>query len=121
MSVPQAITFPPAPTNLELRQNQAWNIGFSYCQNSDPTQPINVTGYTPLLQFRSSALSATTLLSLSSGNGITFNPTTCPQVQVSTIINVAPGNYVWDCILQSSSGNIVLGCGTVRIDAEVSR
>jgi len=60
-------------------------------------------------------------VSKANGYGITFNPTTCPQVQVSTVINVVPGDYVYDCILQGSSGNIVLGWGTVHIDAEVSR
>jgi len=121
MAVPQALSFTPAATPLSFRQNQAWNQGYSYCQNADPTQPINVTGYTPILQFRTAALASTTVLSLSVGQGITFNPTTCPQVQISTVINVVPGDYVYDCVLQGSSGNIVLGWGTVHIDAEVSR
>ena len=121
MSVPQSISFPPAPLNLEFRQSQLWNLAFSYCQNADPTEPINVAGYTPLIQFRTSALASSTVLSLTSGNGITFNPSTCPQVQVSTIINVVPGKYMWDCVLTAVTGNIVLGSGTVQVDAEVSR
>jgi hypothetical protein len=115
----QAISQTPDPLNITVRQNQLWTIAFNY---TDPSgAPINVTAYTPLLQFRTSALAKTSALSLTTGNGITFNGTTLPQVQISTKISVAPGKYEWDLVLQSSSGNIYLGRGTVQVDAEVSR
>jgi hypothetical protein len=110
------------PTNITLRQNQEWAISFSYCLNQDPTQPINLTGYTPLLQLRTSALAKTTALSLATGNGITFNPTTCPQVRVDTSMSVAPGKYEWDLKLTPSNGEaIYLGAGIIQVNAEVSR
>jgi hypothetical protein len=115
----QSLSQTPDPLNLVLRQNQNWNIGFSYTDPSGGV--IDVTGFTPLLQFRTSALAKTTALSLTTSNGITFNPTTLPQVQISTNLVVAPGKYEWDLVLQNSSGNIVLGCGTVQVNAEVSR
>jgi len=115
----QAISQTPDPLNITVRQNQLWTIAFNY---TDPSgNPINVTGYTPLLQFRTSALAKTTALSLAVGTGLTFNPTTLPQVQVSAKISVAPGKYEWDLVLQNSSGNIYLGRGVVEVDAEVSR
>ena len=115
----QSLSQTPDPLNLVLRQNQLWTIAFSY---TDPTgATINLTGYTPLLQFRTSALAKTPSLALTTSNGITFNPNTNPQVQISTNVNVAPGKYEWDLVLQSSSGNIYLGCGTVQVNAEVSR
>ena len=115
----QSLSQTPDPLNLILTQNQLWAIGFAYT-NPDGSL-INVTGYTPLLQLRTSALVKTTALALSVGNGITFQPNTSPQVQVSTILNVAPGKYQWDCVLQSSNGNIVLGSGVGEVEAAVSR
>jgi hypothetical protein len=115
----QSLSQTPDPLNLTLRQNQNWTIGFSYTDSAGNV--LNVTGYTPLLQFRTSALAKTAALSLSVGNGITFNPTTTPQIQIATAINVAPGKYEWDLVLQGSTGNLYLGRGIVQVDAEVSR
>jgi hypothetical protein len=115
----QSLSQTPDPLNLTLRQNQNWTIGFSYTDSQG--NPLNVTGYTPLLQFRTSALAKTTALALTTANGITFNPTTTPQVQIATAVNVAPGKYEWDLVLQGSTGNLYLGRGIVQVDAEVSR
>lgn len=117
----------PDPLNLTLRQNQEWAIGFSYCEsdvngNPDLNNPISLAGYTPLLQFRTSALAKTTVLSLSVGNGLTFNPNTCPQVQVSAGIDTPPGKYQWDLKCTPANGDAVyLGQGIVIVEAEVSR
>jgi hypothetical protein len=118
----------PDPLNLVLRQNQEWAITFSYCNNDangnpDLNNPISLAGYTPLLQFRTSALARTAALSLTVGNGLTFNATTCPQVQVSAGIAVAPGKYEWDLrmIPADATESIFLGAGVVQVEAEVSR
>ena len=117
----------PDPLNITLRQNQEWALNFSYCNNDvngnpDLTSPISLTGYTPLLQFRTSALARTTELALTVGNGLTFNPTTCPQVQVNTGITTAPGKFEWDLKLTPADGDaIYLGRGIVQVNAEVSR
>jgi hypothetical protein len=117
----------PDPLNITLRQNQEWALNFSYCNNDangdpDLNSPINLTGYTPLLQFRTSALARTTELALTVGNGLTFNPTTCPQVQVNTGITTAPGKFEWDLKLTPADGDaIYLGRGIVQVNAEVSR
>jgi hypothetical protein len=116
----QAISQTPDPVNITVRQNQEWAINFSY-QDSNGNV-ISLAGYTPLLQFRTSALAKTTALSLTSGSGITFNATTLPQVQVNTGITCAPGKYEWDLKLTPSNGEaIFLGRGVVQVDAEVSR
>lgn len=115
----QSISQTPEPLNLTLRQYQEWAITFTY-QDANGTT-ISLAGYTPILQFRTSALASTTVLSLTSGNGITFNPTTAPQVQVSTEVDCGPGKYEWDLRLNNANGSIFLGRGTVIVDAEVSR
>jgi hypothetical protein len=123
----QSISQTPDPLNIIVRQSQEWAIDFSYCNNDvngnpDVNSPISLAGYTPLLQFRTSALSKTTVLSLTVGNGLTFNPTTCPQVRVNAGITCAPGKYEWDLKCTPSNNEaIFLGRGTVEVDAEVSR
>lgn len=123
----QSISQTPDPLNITVRQNQEWAINFSYCNkdvngNPDLNSPISLAGYTPLLQFRTSALARTTVLALSEGNGITFNPNTCPQVQVNTGITTPPGKYEWDIKCTPANGEaIYLGWGVVQVNAEVSR
>ena len=115
-----AISQTPDPLNITVRQSQEWNIGFSY-ENQDGST-IDLTGYTPELQIRSSALAKTIAQDVTVGNGITFTPATLPQVQVSTTINVAPGKYEWDLKLTAmGQGAIFLGRGTIIVDAEVTR
>lgn len=123
----QSISQTPDPLNITLRQNQEWAIDFSYCNNDvngnpDINSPISLAGYTPLLQFRTSALAKTTVLSLTVGDGLTFNATTCPQVRVNAGITTPPGKFEWDLKLTPIDGEaIYLGRGVVEVDAEVSR
>jgi len=124
-----SLVLEPDALNLKLRQYQEWAQGFAFCLqdaqgNFDLNQPINLTGYTPLLQFRTSAMARVASLTGSVDNGaLTFNPTVCPQVQVSIGIDVAPGKYEWDLRLipNDATQSIFLGRGTVQVDAEVSR
>lgn len=119
----------PDALNLQLRQYQQWSLAFSYCEqdangNYDLNLPINLTGYTPILQFRENAMSRTPILSFTVTNGaLTFVPNTCPQVTVSAGIDCAPGKYVWDlrCVPADQTESIFLGQGTVVVAAEVSR
>lgn len=114
-----SISQQPDPLNLTLRQYQEWAITFTY-QDSNGTA-ISLAGYTPILQFRTSALASTTVLSLTDGAGLIFNPTTAPQVQVSAEVTCGPGKYEWDLRLDNANGSIFLGRGIVIVDAEVSR
>ena len=119
----------PEPLNLNLRQYQDWQIAFSYCNqdvngNYDLNSPINLAGYTPLLQFRTSAMAKTVALEFSTlNNGLVFQSNTCPQVQVNGGINCAPGKYEWDLRLipADETESIFLSRGVVQVDAEVSR
>lgn len=116
----QSISQTPDPLNITVRQNQEWAINFSY-QDANGVV-ISLAGYTPILQFRTSALARTTALSLTVGDGITFNPTTLPQIQINTGITTAPGKYEWDLKCTPADGEaIYLGRGIVEVDAEVSR
>jgi hypothetical protein len=116
----QSIDQTPEALNLTLRQYQEWNIAFNYTDSTGTL--INLTGYTPELQFRTSALAKTTVLSLTTANGITFAPNSNPQVTISADIEVAPGKYEWDLRLTATGqGSIFLGRGEVIIQAGVTR
>lgn len=119
--VAQAISQVPDSLSITLRQYQEWNIAFNYTQ-PDGTTIIDLTGYTPELQFRTSALAKTTVLSLTVGNGITFRPTTNPQVTISADIEIPPGKYEWDLRLTATGqGSLFLGKGVVIVEAGVTR
>lgn len=119
----------PDALNLKLRQYQEWAQGFAFCLtdeegNYDLNLPIDLTGYTPILQFRTSAMAKTAALTAVEGDGLIFVGNTCPQVQVSVGVNVAPGKYEWDLRVYPPNDpydSIFLGRGTVQVDAEVSR
>ena len=124
----QLLSQTPDALNIQLRQSQEWAVGFSYCNqdangNYDLNLPIDLTGYTPILQFRTSAMARTAVLTLTNGAGLTFIPSICPQVQVSAGINVEPGKYEWDLrmVPANNTESIFLGRGVVQVDAEVSR
>lgn len=115
----QSIRQTPDPLNPTLRQFQEWNISFTYQDPEGILIPLD--GYVPILQFRTSALASTTVLSLTEGNGITFSPDIAPQVQVSAPIDCAPGKYEWDLRMDNEAGSIYLGEGIVIVEANVSR
>lgn len=124
-----SLTQTPDALNLRLRQYQEWALAFAYCQQDangdyDLDLPIDLTGYTPLLQFRTSPMARAVTLEATVANGsIVFVPNTCPQVRVSLGIDCPPGKYSWDLRLipNNPTDSIFLGRGTVQVDAEVSR
>jgi hypothetical protein len=120
----------PDALNIKLRQYQEWALAFTFCQtdqdgNYDLSNPIDLTGFTPTLQLRTSAMAKVAALTATVANGgLVFEPTTVPQVQVSVGVNVAPGKYEWDLRVSPPNDpydSIFLGRGTVQVDAEVSR
>lgn len=120
----------PDALNIKLRQYQEWALGFAFVNtdqdgNYDLNSPIDLTGFTPILQLRTSALAKTAALTATVENGgLVFEPTTAPQVQVSVGMNVPPGKYEWDLRVSPPNDpydSIFLGRGTVQVDAEVSR
>ena len=111
---------------MTVRQFQEWDIAFSYCLNQDPTQPIDLSNYAPALTIRTSALAKTVALEVTPDSDMIFNPTTCPQVQVQTTIDIAPGKYEWDLRLyngatETGDYSIYLGKGTIIVEAAVSQ
>jgi hypothetical protein len=120
------LRFLPDPVNLTLRQNQRWTVNFAYLNPDGST--IDLTGYNPLLTFRTTAQSRQEVLAMgtSADSGITFNPTTNPQVMIDGVIACDPGRYEYDLALyETFNGNpsvaLFLAVGTVTVEGAVTR
>lgn len=86
---------------------------------------INLTSYTALMQVRSTAASATVILELSTGSGITINGaagTLTLFVDATTMAALTPGSFVYDLEI-TSPGSVVTRLieGKFVIKAEVTR
>lgn len=126
----QSLMLEPEALNLKLRQYQVWNQAFTYCTtdaqgNPDTNAPIDLSGYSPLLQFRTSAMAKVASLTADVEHGnLVFDPTGSPQIILNVGINVPAGKYQWDLrlILDSDpTQSVFLGQGYVLVEAEVSR
>ena len=93
---------------------------------TDPDDAIiNLTGYTAVMQVRPTAASATVILELSTGDGITINGsvgTLTLLVSASDMTAITPGNYVYDLEITAPSGKVTrLIEGKFAVKAEVTR
>ena len=108
--------------NGVIDQGADWYINFTY---KDPSgNPINLTGYTAALQMRTSPLARTTVLSLTTGAGITITGSTglvAVHATATQTAAIAPGKYSYD--LEIANGGIVtrLIQGTMEVSANTTR
>jgi hypothetical protein len=114
-----------APYNGQIDQRADWYINFTYYTDETQTTPVNLTGYTAALQLRSEPTDATSVLSLSSGSGITITGAsglvavhaTAAQTRV-----IEEGYYYYDILLTSAGGIITrLVDGQMEVTAGVTR
>jgi len=93
------------PTKLICKQGSTFTRTITWSQDGIP---VNVTGYTAAMQVRSSYTSATAVVSLTSGAGITLGGTAGTiQITISAAATagIPAGNYVYD--LELTSGGTV--------------
>jgi Na+/serine symporter len=93
------------PTKLICKQGSTFTRTVTWSQDG---VPVNVTGYTAAMQVRSSYTSATAVVSLTSGAGITLGGTAGTiQITISAAATagIPAGNYVYD--LELTSGGTV--------------
>lgn len=110
----------PGEYNIVHTKGDTFN--FSFTISTDGT-PWNLSTYTARFQVRASANAATTLLSLTTGSGITLNSSGKVSVTAdASAMSFATGRYVYDVQLTSAGGVVttVLGGRFVQKN-EVSR
>lgn len=108
--------------NFTIEQGATFNLLMTWKIDN---VPVNLTGYTARLQARIDVDETETILSLTTGAGITLGGAagTITLDQTATQTAVLPkGEYVYDLELQSSGGVVTrLLQGELNISAEVTR
>jgi hypothetical protein len=110
--------------NTVIDQGADWYINFTYQQPAGT--PVNLTGYTAALQLRTSPLASTTVLSLTTGAGITITGATgliavrATAAQTAAITN---GKYSYDLEITAPSTLVVTRIvqGTIEVSAQTTR
>lgn len=111
-----------ATYNTTIDQGADWYINFTY-ENPNGT-PVNITGYTAALQVRTSPLAKTTVLSLTTGAGITITGATgliaCHATAAQTTA-ITDGKYAYDLEITGSGIVTRIIQGTIQVSPQVTR
>ena len=112
----------PAIYNVTMYQGASFDLSLTWNVNS---VPVNLTGYTSRMQVRTSYDATSTILSLTSGTGITLGGTAGTiliEASPATTAGVATGQYVYDLEMVSGGSAVTrLIQGTFLVDPEVTK
>lgn len=117
------MTVAPGILNLTFPQGATWDLSLTWTDAS--ASPISLANYSARMQVRLSHQSASIVLSLMSGNGLTLGGvagTIDMSVAASVTTTIPANTYVYDLEVQSDSGvvsRVVEGSFTVT--PEVTR
>lgn len=122
-----------APANLDLTmyQGASWDYTLTWTTTAGTvTSPVDLTGYTARMQVRETQASTATVMSLTTGTGITLGGTAGTiylEASPATTAGIATAatpqtQYVYDLELTSGAGYVTrLVEGNFIIDPEVTR
>ena len=109
--------------NVTIDQGATWYLNVTY--NNPNGTPVNITSYTAALQLRSLPESATAVLSLSTGSGITITGATGLIAITATATQtraIDEGTYYYDLEITSPAGVVTrLVQGQAVVTPEVTR
>lgn len=117
----------PATLNLTMYEGASWDYQLTWAVND---VPVNLTGYSARMQVRETQQSTATVLSLTSGSGITLGGTAGTiylEADATTTAGMVTTNspreqYVYDLELVSGAGYVTrLVQGSFFVDPEVTR
>jgi hypothetical protein len=111
----------PAIYNITAYQGATYDLSLTWAIGGTA---VDLTGYTAAMQVRENSRATATILSLTSGSGITLGGTAgtiALNVPASTMGSATPGNYVYDLELNSGSTVTRLIQGQFAISAEVTK
>ena len=121
----------PGKLDLTMYQGASWDYTLTWTTTSGTvTSPVNLTGYTARMQVRETQASTATILSLTSGSGITLGGTAGTillEASATTTAGVASADspqsvYAYDLELISGAGYVTrLVEGNFYVDPEVTR
>ncbi len=116
------MTFSPGSYDIKIYQGATFSQTFTWKDETDT--PINLTGYSARMQIRASVDSSSTLVSLTSGSGITLGGAAGTIAVLISATDTASlsQNGVYDLELVSGSGVVTrLLQGNVIVSKEVTR
>jgi hypothetical protein len=112
----------PAKYNTTCPQGATYDIQFTYKINKFP---VNLTGYSARMQVRESYSSPNTLVSLSTGSGITLGESAGTiNILISAVETAAftPNTYIYDIELVSPNQSVIrIVEGSFIVTPEVTR
>lgn len=111
-----------AEYNIYCDQGSTLSLSLTYKDSNEA--PVNLTGYTARMQVRTEPNASSTLLSLTSGSGITLGGsagTIAIQVPASTTEALPNGNFIYDLEIVTGSTVTKLIRGAFRVRAEVTK
>jgi hypothetical protein len=112
----------PAIYNVTMYQGASFDLSLTWNVNSIP---VNLTGYSSRMQVRTSYDASSTVLSLTSGSGITLGGTAgtiTVAASAATTAGVSTGQYVYDLEMVSGGSAVTrLIQGTFLVDPEVTK
>jgi hypothetical protein len=108
---------------VEIDQGADWFFNVTYEQPAGT--PVNITSYTAALQLRSLPQSATAVLSLTTGSGITITGASGLVAVHATAVQtgaIVAGDYYYDLEITSPSGVVTrLVQGQALVNPQVTR
>jgi hypothetical protein len=111
----------PALYNITAYQGATYDLNLTWAIGGTA---VNLTNYTAAMQVRENPSATNTVLSLTSGTGITLGGTAgtiAINVSANTMGSAIAGNYVYDLELNSGGEVTRLLQGAFAIQAEVTK
>lgn len=109
--------------NWTAGQGETWSLSLTWKQSTGT--PVDLTGYTARMQARETYGASSTVLSLTSGSGITLGGTAgtiAISVPASTTAAIGAATYVWDLEVVSGGSAVTrLVQGNLIVTPEVTR
>jgi hypothetical protein len=113
----------PGILNLTFSQGATWKLSMTYTNSTG--DPIDLSAYSARMQARPSYESATKVLDLANGTGITLGGTAGTidlLVPATTTAAIGAAQYVYDLEISSASSEVTRVVeGTLLVTPEVTR
>lgn len=89
--------FRPGQYNIQIWKNDTWSNTFALLID---TTPVDLTGAVVEIQVRQTPAGTTAFLTLGIGTGITITGAENNEINVSALVDIVAGSYVYDIAVQ---------------------
>ena len=113
--------------DIEIVQGKTWTAKFRYLTkscNGKTNVPVNLTGYGASMVIRECAKDSASLLTLTSGSGITLGGTVGTieiEITATQAANLTAGDNVYEIELTNGTVAIAFATGKAKVYQEIAR